>query len=101
MVRFGPRLEQKQSVLFRLVDVGAELLAISASCSRALMMVRSDPDNTGPVRMADLLSREARRRVASLFASVFDNDDDRTYRVAQQVLAGEENWLEDGLVSRD
>ncbi|HSR14923.1 MAG TPA: acyl-CoA dehydrogenase family protein, partial [Gemmatimonadales bacterium] len=34
MIRFGPRLEKKQSVLFRLVDVGAELLAISSACSR-------------------------------------------------------------------
>ena len=101
MVRFGPRLERKQSVLFRLVDIGAELLAISASCSRALMMVRKDPGNTGPVRMADLLSRQARRRVGQLFASVFDNDDDRTYRLAQRVLQGEERWLEDGLVARD
>jgi hypothetical protein len=29
---------------------------------------------------------------------VFDNDDDRTYRVAQGVLKGEEAWLEDGIV---
>jgi alkylation response protein AidB-like acyl-CoA dehydrogenase len=100
MVRFGPRLEKKQSVLFRLVDVGAELLAISASCSRALQMVRKDPANQGPVRMADLVSRGSRRRVRQLFASVFDNDDDRTYRLAQGVLRGEEVWLEEGMVRR-
>lgn len=100
MVRFGPRLEKKQSVLFRLVDVGAELLAISASCSRALQMARKDPSNQGPVRMADLVSRGSRRRVKQLFASVFDNDDDRTYRIAQGVLRGEEIWLEDGMVKR-
>jgi hypothetical protein len=98
MVRFGPRLEKKQSVLFRLVDVGAELLAISASCSRALMMAKNDPTNDGPVAMADLLSRQSRRRVRQLFASVFDNEDDRTYRLAQRVLAGQEAWLEEGIV---
>ena len=100
MVRFGPRLEKKQSVLFRLVDIGAELLAISASCARALQMVRRDPSNPGPLRMADLVSRGSRRRVRQLFASVFDNDDDRTYRIAQGVLRGEEIWLEEGLVRR-
>jgi alkylation response protein AidB-like acyl-CoA dehydrogenase len=100
MVRFGPRLEKKQSVLFRLVDVGAELLAISAACSRAVMMVRKDPANRGPIAMADLLSRQSRRRVAQLFASVFDNEDDRTYRLAQRVLHGEEAWLEEGMVRR-
>jgi len=98
MVRFGPRLEKKQAVLFRLVDVGAELLAISASCSRAVMMVGNDPGNRGPIRMADLVSRQSRRKVRQLFGSVFDNDDDRTYRLAQGVLRGEEAWLEEGMV---
>jgi len=101
MVRFGARLERKQAVLFRLVDVGAELLAISASCSRATMMVKHDPANRGPIRMADLLSRQSRRKVRQLFANVFDNDDDRTYRLAQGVLRGEEAWLEEGMVRQN
>ena len=36
MVRFGPKLEKRQAVLGRLVEIGAELLAITAACSRAL-----------------------------------------------------------------
>jgi alkylation response protein AidB-like acyl-CoA dehydrogenase len=98
MIRFGPRLEKKQAVLFRLVEVGAELLAISAACSRAVMMVRKDPSNRGPVRMADLFSRHSRRKVRQLFGSVFSNEDDRTYRLAQSVLKGEQAWLEEGIV---
>ena len=98
MVRFGPRLEKKQSVLFRLVEIGGELLAISASCSMAQMLVKKDPGNREPIRLADLASRLSRRKVAQLFASVFDNEDDRTYRVAQSVLKGEQAWLEEGLV---
>ncbi|MGQ0703046.1 MAG: acyl-CoA dehydrogenase family protein [Gemmatimonadales bacterium] len=101
MVRFGPKLEKKQAVLFRLVDVGAELLAVSASCSRAVMMAKRDPADRGPIEMADLVSRLSRRKVKHLFASVFDNDDDRTYRLAQRVLRGEEAWLEAGLVRRE
>jgi len=99
MVRFGPRLEKKQSVLFRLVDVGAELLAISAACSKAMLLSRQDPSNTGPVEMADVFSRHSRRKVEALFRSVFRNDDDRTYRLAQQVLKGEHVWLEEGIVN--
>jgi len=34
MVRFGPKLELRQSVLFRLVDVAGELFAISCRCVR-------------------------------------------------------------------
>jgi alkylation response protein AidB-like acyl-CoA dehydrogenase len=98
MVRFGPRLEKKQSVLFRLVEIGGELLAISAACSMAQMLVKQDPANRGPVRMADLASRLSRRKVQQLFASVFHNDDERTYKLAQSVLKGEQAWLEEGLV---
>ena len=98
MIRFGPRLEKKQAVLFRLVEVGAELLAISAACSRAVMMAKKDPANRGPVRMADVFSRHSRRKVRQLFGSVFSNEDDRTYRLAQSVLKGEQAWLEEGMV---
>ena len=35
MVRFGPKLEKRQAVLGRLVEIGAELLAITAACTRA------------------------------------------------------------------
>ena len=48
--------------------------------------------------MADLASRLSRRKVNQLFASVFDNEDDRTYQLAQSVLKGDEAWLEEGLV---
>src|SRR6266576_141739 len=43
MMRFGPKLEQRQSVLFRLVDVGAELFAMAATCARAHAVMRRDP----------------------------------------------------------
>jgi len=98
MIRFGPKLEKRQAVLGRLVEIGAELLAITAACSRALAMVRKDPSNQGPVELADVFARQARRRVEDRFAAVFDNDDVATYAVAQQVLRNEHTWLEQGMV---
>ena len=98
MVRFGPKLEKRQAVLGRLVEIGAELLAVTAACSRAHAMVKRDPANRGPIELADLFSRQARRRVQDRFAAVFDNDDVATYRVAQQVLRGEHAWVEEGMV---
>src|SRR5437762_2043696 len=47
MVRFGPKLEKRQAVLGRLVEIGAELLAITAACSKALAMAKQDPSNSG------------------------------------------------------
>jgi hypothetical protein len=101
MIRFGPKLEKRQAVLGRLVEIGAELLAITAACSRALAMVRRDPSNQGPVELADVFARQARRRVEDRFAAVFDNDDVATYGVAQQVLRNEHTWLEQGMVRLD
>jgi alkylation response protein AidB-like acyl-CoA dehydrogenase len=98
MVRFGPKLEKRQAVLGRLVEIGAELLAISAACSRAHAMAAENPANQGPVELADLFSRHARRRVGERFAAVFDNDDVATYRTAQRVLEGAHTWLEAGMV---
>src|SRR3954463_13935985 len=98
MVRFGPKLEKRQVVLGRLVEIGAELLAITAACSRAYSMFKRDPSNRGPVELANLFSRHARRRVEEKFAAVFDNDDVATYAVAQQVLKGEHSWMETGMV---
>jgi hypothetical protein len=97
MQRYGMGLEKRQSVLFRLVDVGAELFAITATCSRALALVRANPEDTGPFVMAELFCRGARRRIAAHFRSVHQNDDIFTYRTAQQVLAGKHLWLEEGL----
>ncbi|HET8833989.1 MAG TPA: acyl-CoA dehydrogenase family protein [Gemmatimonadales bacterium] len=98
MVRFGPRLEKRQAVLGRLVEIGAELLAITAACSRAHAMVAAEPANRGPVELADLFSRQARRRIEDRFAAVFDNDDLATYAAAQRVIRGEHSWLEQGMV---
>jgi len=94
MARFGPKLEKRQAVLFRLVDVGAELFAMSAACVYAQALVRANPGERGPIRLADLFCRHARTRVNQSFSGVFKNHDRATYKVAQEVLAGKHTWLE-------
>ena len=95
MVRFGPKLEQRQMVLFRLVDIGAELFAMATVCARAEMLRRKGQAEA--VELAELFCVDARRRVRAIFRRVFDNDDVSTYRVAKQVLDGKHTWLEKGL----
>src|SRR5688572_29229084 len=96
MTRFGPKLEKRQSVLFRLVDVGAELFAMAATCARARALTEAGGDRTATV-LADNFCRGSRRRVHRLFREVFSNDDARDYRLAQDILAGEYTWLEGAL----
>jgi alkylation response protein AidB-like acyl-CoA dehydrogenase len=96
MVRLGPKLEQRQMVLFRAVDVGAELFAMSAACSRAQMLAGRGSPNA--VDLADVFCREARLRIASHFRNLFGPNDASLYRLSQSVLKGDYEWLEAGIV---
>jgi hypothetical protein len=97
MARHGPKLERRQAVLFRLVDIGAELYAMCATCVRAAALAAERPGDDSPIRLADLFCRQARRRVDDLFDALFDATDRPAYRVGQQVLEGEYKWLEEGI----
>ena len=97
MSRYGGALEKKQGVLFRLVDVGAELFAMAATSAYAVKLRGEDRAGNGPIKMADLFCRHARRRIDERFDRVFDNDDTVTYRLAQEVLEGKHAWLEHGI----
>ena len=99
MLRFGPKLEYRQAVLFRLVDVGGELFAMAATCARAQWLLHQDAA-TGKraVALADLFCREARGRIQGKFKQLWRNADVEGYRVAQDVLRGEHRWLEQGMV---
>ena len=98
MARHGPKLERRQAVLFRLVDIGAELLAMCATCVQATAMVKANPADTSPVRLADLFCRQSRKRVNDLFKRLFDDTDRDAYRLGQGVLDGEYKWLEQGIL---
>jgi hypothetical protein len=98
MIRFGPKLEKRQSVLFRLVDCGRRAPGDQRGLRARGDAGEKDPSNRGPIEMADVFSRHARRKVNVLFGQVFRNDDVATYKLAQEVLKGEHEWLEDGIV---
>jgi alkylation response protein AidB-like acyl-CoA dehydrogenase len=93
MAKFGPKLERQQILLGRFVDIGTELFAIAASCSRAQSL---DTDETRA--LADYFCRMSRLKIAALFRGVRDNRDAQGYRVAQQVLTGRYDWLQDGIL---
>ncbi|HEU4425577.1 MAG TPA: acyl-CoA dehydrogenase family protein, partial [Pilimelia sp.] len=95
MSRWQGKLERKQGFLSRIVNIGAELFAISAACVRA----RSEQD-TRPegVELADLFSRQARLRAERLFDELWDNADAVEVRAAKRVVAGRYTFLEEGVV---
>jgi alkylation response protein AidB-like acyl-CoA dehydrogenase len=102
MARYGPKLEKRQALIFRAVDIGADLFAMSAAVSRAQQLRKAGkPEAERAVELADIFCRTTRRRVAALFSALRSNDDVAKYRTARRILDGEHEWLESGLVPFD
>ena len=94
MVRFGPKLEKQQLLLGRFVDIGTELFAVAASCARAQSLATKEARD-----LADYFCRMARFKIEDLFRHLHENGDAAGYRLAQQVMAGEFDWLEEGMLT--
>ena len=98
----GPKLEKRQALLFRSVDAGADLFAMSAAVARAQQLRTSGAaEGERAVELADIFCRMMRRRIRQHFHAMHSNDDVRKYKTARRVLDGEHKWLEEGLVPTD
>src|SRR6201991_1431089 len=98
MGRWQAKLEQRQSFLGRIVDIGAELFAISAAVVYADTIARETPERADAAReLADLFCAQARRRADGLFHDLWSNDDDQGYKTAMNLLDGRYAWLEEGV----
>jgi alkylation response protein AidB-like acyl-CoA dehydrogenase len=99
MARWQAKLENKQTFLGRIVDIGAELFAISSTVVYAETVGREQPERKEEaVELAQLFCSMARRRADTLFHELWANDDDDRYRAAQKVLDGRYGWLEEGIL---
>ncbi len=97
MVVHGAKLERRQGLLFRCVDVAMELFAMAAAVSHARRLLDDRrPEADRAAELADLFCRNARRKVRRLFGELWRNDDVRKSRAAERVMAGEHRWLEAG-----
>jgi alkylation response protein AidB-like acyl-CoA dehydrogenase len=98
MGRWQAKLEQRQSFLGRIVDIGAELFAISAAVVYADTIAHEQPERAESAReLADLFCQQARRRADGLFHDLWSNDDDAGYATAMKLLDGRYTWLEEGI----
>lgn len=93
MARFGPKLEKRQLLLGRFVEIGTELFAITASCARA-----QDLGTEEARVLADYFCQMTRLKIEGLFRDVHKNRDAEGYRMAQRVMAGEFRWVEKGMI---
>lgn len=99
MARWQAGLETHQVFLGRVVDIGAELFAMSACVSRVELLRDTEPEHAGPAReLAEAFCRQSRGRVERLFTDLWDNTDDGDAALARRVLAGDYTWAEDGII---
>ena len=97
-VRYQTQLAFRQQLLGRLVEIGAELFAIVASCARAQQMLRNNSSDRSPFELADLFCRQSRQRVEELFRRAHQNQDRQAFQISQAFLDDQYIWLEQGIV---
>jgi alkylation response protein AidB-like acyl-CoA dehydrogenase len=94
MSRWQGKLEHKQRFMGRIVDIGAELFAMTAACVRA----QRDREDGTAVELADAFCQQARVRAEQLFDGLWQNSDDSDKTLARGVLEGRYTWLEEGVL---
>jgi hypothetical protein len=112
MARWQGGLERRQGFLGRLVDIGAELYAMSAACVRAQMDASEGGASDGGAgegtgaagrrdtgyELADAFCGQARQRCEELFAQLWKNTDAADAGLARKVMSGRYQWLEQGII---
>ncbi|WP_442480967.1 acyl-CoA dehydrogenase family protein [Streptomyces kroppenstedtii] len=98
MSRWQGRMETKQGFLGRIVDIGAELFAMSAVCVRAELLRTTEAHGREAYQLADAFCGQSRLRVEELFGRLWSNTDDVDRKVVEGVLGGAYTWLENGIV---
>jgi hypothetical protein len=94
------KLEHKQQVMFRLVNIGTDLFAMSASLSRTASLIAAGGAESGSVaELCDLFCRDARHRIEGEFKALFHNDDSKAYDIGRRILEGRYEWLETGILA--
>lgn len=97
MMRYQQKLEQKQLMLGRLMDIGTDLFAMASAISYASTLYQKNQNDHSPIELADYFCRIARRRINNHFKALSDNDDKPCDQLAQKVLNKDFRWLEEGI----
>ncbi|OBC01338.1 acyl-CoA dehydrogenase family protein [Mycobacterium sp. 852002-40037_SCH5390672] len=101
MARWQAKLEQRQGFLGRVVDIGAELFAMSAACVRAESQRAADPVvGQQAYELAETFCAQAALRVETLFHALWDNTDGSDVALTANLLQGRYSWLEDGIIDQ-
>ena len=97
MTRYQKKLESKQAILNRIVDIGTELFAMATACSYANHLSKKE-NRTNAIDLADLYCQTARRRIEDIFRDQKTHCDAKHLKLARQILAKEFEWMEGDII---
>ncbi|GAA3891285.1 acyl-CoA dehydrogenase family protein [Streptomyces sedi] len=97
MTRWQAGLERRQGFLGRIVDIGAELFAVTAACVHAERIRAGGENGLEAYRLADAFCRQAHLRIEETFPRLWHNTDGADGRLAAAVAEGSHRWLEAGV----
>lgn len=98
MARHREKLEHEQLILAHVVDVGVDIFAMAATLSLAARRT-ADSGDQGPQQLADMFCQLARVRVEMNLKAMSDNIGEAVDKVSRDVMAGNHDWLFEGVVS--
>ncbi len=98
ILRYQKKLEARQAVLNRLVDIGTELFAMASACAYADHLIKQRDKEANAIDLADLYCRTARERIEGFFKSVQHNCDRQCMNVSRKLLARQYEWLENDII---
>lgn len=98
IAKYQQKLEKKQLILGRLMEIGTDLFVMSAACSYAIQQQQVQK-NDGAINLAEYFCRLAQKRIESNFNSLTDNEDASINTLADDVLDDKYIWLEKGIIS--
>lgn len=88
--QWGDEILDRQLFLGRIVDIAAELYAMTVTCVYAKA--------ESAIELADAFCRQASRRVEALSDQLWVNTDEHDSAIAARVLADSYTWLEEGVL---
>ena len=98
MLKYQQRLESKQSILNRIVDIGTELFVMAASCAYADALSKNDQTKSNALDLADVFCCEARKRIEENFKASCRNFDKKHLSISKRLLSDQYAWLETDII---
>jgi hypothetical protein len=88
MLRHGPKLEKKQVLLGRYVEIGAELFAMSSAMGYATHLIGTGKaDRTDLTETVRYFCRRSRGVIENLFHDLRSNADGEGYQLAKKMIS--------------